>query len=78
MLKKRHPHILLAESHMSSVSYCESCRIVEIEIGATSLRVEENVLTLLRDLLRDAEKCLNIHRNRKEFLESALTDMQMH
>jgi len=63
---KKHPHILLAENHAGSVGYCESCHVVELEIGAISLRVDENTLALLGRLLRDADYRLNAYQNERQ------------
>ncbi|MDO9365841.1 MAG: hypothetical protein Q7T58_05840 [Methylotenera sp.] len=79
MSAKKHPHILLAENHAGTASYCDTCHMVELEIGAISLRVDENTLALLGRLLRDADYRLNVYQNeRQKFIQDLPSDLRFH
>lgn len=79
MTAKKHPHILLAESSAGTVGYCETCHVVELEIGAISLRIDENTLALLGRLLRDADYRLNVYQNEKhKFTQNLPADLLFH
>lgn len=79
MSAKKHPHILLAENQAGTVGYCETCHVVELEIGAISLRIDENTLALLGRLVRDADYRLNVYQNeRQKFKNDAPLDLMLH
>lgn len=65
MSAKEHPQILLSENQSGSVGYCESCQVVELEIGAISLRVDEQSLEMLSALLKNATYRLNVYKKEK-------------
>ncbi len=59
-------HILLAKNEAGGVSYCERCDVVELEIGAVSLRVNADDLHYVSQLLKDADLCLHYFRLDKD------------
>lgn len=78
-VKKQHPHILLAENQAGMASYCDTCHVIELEIGAFSLRVDETSLALLSELLRDANYCLNVYqKERQKFTQDTPADLMFH
>ncbi|CAG0992830.1 hypothetical protein MTYP_02376 [Methylophilaceae bacterium] len=46
--------IVLSGSDGCRVSYCEDCRVAEIEVGALSLRLEVHAFNTLADVLQEA------------------------
>ncbi|MGB2831746.1 MAG: hypothetical protein WBC07_02275 [Methylotenera sp.] len=77
--KKQHAHILLVENQAGIVGYCETCHVVELEISAISIRVDENTLALLGRLLKDADCRLNIYQNEKQkFMQATPADLMLH
>lgn len=51
--------IVLAGIHGCRVSYCEDCRVAEIEVGALSLRLEVQAFGNLTEVLREANAKLD-------------------
>lgn len=77
--KKPHIHILLAENQAGTVSFCDACKVIELEIGTISLRVDENTLALLGRMLRDADYRLNVYQNEKQkFTQDLPADLMFH
>jgi hypothetical protein len=54
--------IVLAGQEGCRVSYCEDCRVAEIEVGALSLRLEMNAFSNLSDILREASAKLAVYQ----------------
>lgn len=50
--------IVLAGMRGCRVSYCEDCRVAEIEVGALSLRLEVQAFGNLTEVLREANEKL--------------------
>ena len=67
--KNQHARLLLAKNTAGAIAFCEACDVVEMEIGAISLRVDAESLEALSLLLKDANSRLNYYR-----LESDSTD----
>ncbi len=49
---------ILAGAEGCRVTYCEDCRVTEIEIGAVSLRLEMQAFTSLSQMLQEAQSKL--------------------
>jgi hypothetical protein len=64
--KNQHARLLLAKNTAGAIAFCEACDVVEMEIGAISLRIDAESLEALSLLLKDANTRLNYYR-----LESA-------
>ncbi|HSI24199.1 MAG TPA: hypothetical protein VK952_01130 [Methylotenera sp.] len=64
--KNQHARLLLAKNTAGAIAFCEACDVVEMEIGAISLRIDAESLEALSQLLKDANTRLNYYR-----LESA-------
>ena len=57
--KNQHARLLLAKNTAGAIAFCETCDVVEMEIGAISLRVDAESLEALSLLLKDANSRLN-------------------
>lgn len=57
--------IYLSKNEGGVVIYCENCNVVELEIGAISMRIESASLPVLRRLLSDATTRLEMHKQEK-------------
>ena len=67
--KNQHTRILLAKNTAGAIAFCEACDVVEMEIGAISLRIDAESLEALSMLLKDADIRLSYYR-----LEQASTE----
>lgn len=60
--KNQHARILLAKNTAGAIAFCEACDVVEMEIGAISLRIDAESLEALSLLLKDANTRLHYYR----------------
>ena len=60
--KNQHTRILLAKNTAGAIAFCESCDVVEMEIGSISLRIDAESLKALSMLLKDADIRLSYYR----------------
>ena len=71
-----HMRILLAKNIAGSVAFCEACDVVEMVIGAISLRIDAESLESLSFLLKDADMRLNYYRLKKAITKQKQTHEQ--
>lgn len=57
--------VLLSRNGIGRIVFCEECRVVELEIGAISMRIEANALEAFKLLLVDATARLALHQQEK-------------
>jgi hypothetical protein len=81
--KNQHTRILLAKNTAGAIAYCEDCDVVEMEIGAISLRIDIESLEVLSVLLKDADIRLSYYRLEKASAEKMqaqkqAADLNMH
>ncbi len=77
--KNQHLRILLAKNASGSIAFCEACDVVELEIGAISMRIDAQSLEALRGLFRDADTRLSYYRSEKaSFEQSQTADLSFH
>ena len=77
--KNQHARILLAKNTSGSIAFCEACDVVEMEIGAISLRIDAESLEALSTLLKDADVRLSYYRLEKaSVMERQAADLSMH
>lgn len=77
--KNQHSRILLAKNESGSIAFCEGCDVVELEIGAISMRIDAQSLGTLRRLFKDADTRLNYYRLEKaSFEQSQTADLSFH
>ena len=67
--KNQHSRVLLAKNENGSIAYCEGCDVVELELGAVSVRVDAESLETLSGLFKDANIRLNYYRLEKANFE---------
>ena len=77
--KNQHARILLAKNISGSIAFCEACDVIEMEIGAISLRIDAESLEALSHLLKDADIRLNYYRLEKASMTQKPTaDLSFH
>ncbi|MDP1766375.1 MAG: hypothetical protein Q8K83_05680 [Methylotenera sp.] len=77
--KNQHSRILLSQNESGGIRFCEACEVVEMEIGAVSLRVDSLSLDSLSKLLNEAAKCLSLLKNEKaRFMQTTPTECNLH
>lgn len=77
--KNQHSRILLAKNESGSIAYCESCDVVELEVGAISMRVDAQSLGALNGLFKDADIRLSYYRLEKaSFEQRKMADSSFH
>ena len=72
--------ILLAKNAAGRIGFCENCDVVELEIGAISLRITAEDLHIVALLVKDADVRLVYYRLEKEYQsrEKPLNDCNVH
>jgi hypothetical protein len=63
---------LLAKNHAGRVGYCESCDVVELEIGPVSLRVVAADLPIISQLIKEADANMAHYRLEKDYEQRQL------
>lgn len=79
--KNQHSRILLAKSESGSIAFCEACDVVELEMGAISMRIDAQSLAVFSSLFKDADIRLNYYRLEKEqssFEQNPAADLSFH
>lgn len=77
--KSQHSRILLAKNENGSIAYCEGCDVVEVEMGAVSVRVDAQSLEALNGLFNDANIRLSYYRLEKaNFEQRQAADLNFH
>ena len=72
--------ILLAKNIAGRVGLCEECDVVELELGAMSLRITAEDLHFVALLIKDADVRLAYHRLAKDYkaLEPNINPCNVH
>jgi hypothetical protein len=52
--------VILAGAEGCRVTYCEDCRVAEVEIGAVSLRLEMQAFSSLSQMIQEAQSRLRV------------------
>lgn len=77
--KNQHSRILLAKNTAGSIAFCEACDVIEMEIGAISLRIDAESLEALSNLLKDADVRLSYYRLEKaSMVQQSAADLSFH
>lgn len=69
--------ILLSGQAGFRVHYCETHRTIELEIGAMSLRLDEDALELMSDALSDAVDRLHAVQSSKGSFEAFMRQLKI-
>ncbi len=79
MPKNQHVRLLLAKNTAGAIAFCEACDVVEMEIGAISLRIDAESLEALSLLLKDANTRLNYYRlENASIIQKQAVDLSVH
>jgi hypothetical protein len=70
--KNSHKRIVLNKNQSGQVEYCEICDVVELEIGAVSIRLHAQDLSLFSMLIQEAELRLRYYNMEKTRFESEM------
>lgn len=68
--KSEHRRILLNKNQSGLVEYCESCEVVEVEIGPVSIRLQAQDLELFGTLIQEAGTRLRYYNMEKARFEA--------
>lgn len=63
--KNQHSKILLSRNEGGAIAFCESCNVLELEIGAVSLRIDSLSLELLSQLMNEATASMKTYKQEK-------------
>lgn len=75
----QYSRILLAINASGSIAFCESCDVIELEIGSISMRIDAPSLEALSMLLKDADIRLSYYRLEKaSFNQTQTADIGFH
>jgi len=77
-LKNEHSRKLLSRNASGRIEFCEECNVVELEIGAFSIRLHAQDLAILNHLIREADFNLNFHQLEKAKTEASVASSGMH
>ena len=71
--------ILLSRNEGGAIAFCESCDLLELEIGAVSLRLDSLSLELLCQLMNEASASMKIYKQEKaKFTEAMQQNFGLH
>ncbi len=74
--KNTHKRILLSKNQSGQLEYCETCDVVEIEIGPVSVRLHAHDLELFSALVQEAQMHLGYYKSEKSQAEMRLLKME--
>ena len=77
-LKNEHSRKLLSKNASGRIEFCEECNVVELEIGAFSIRLHAQDLAILNQLIREADFNLNFYQLEKANTEPGMLSSGMH
>jgi ABC-type transporter Mla MlaB component len=63
--RNQHTRILLSRNEGGAIAFCESCDVLELEIGAVSLRIDSPSLELLCKLMNEAVVSMKTYKQEK-------------
>lgn len=76
--KNEHNRKQLSKNASGRIEFCEECNVVELEIGAFSIRLHAQDLSILNHLIREADFNLNFHQLEKARTEFGSLSNGMH
>lgn len=74
--KNAHKRVLLSKNPCGRIDYCEGCDVVELEMGPMSIRLHAKDLTILNELVQQAEASLHYYQNEKRVFETSLLNVE--
>lgn len=77
--RSQHSRILLSRNEGGAIAFCESCDVLELEIGAVSLRIDSPSLELLCKLMNEAVVSMKTYKQEKaKFTEVMQQNFGLH
>ena len=77
--RNQHSKILLSRNEGGAIAFCESCEVLELEIGAVSLRIDSLSLELLCQLMNEATASMKTYKQEKaKFTEAMQQNFGLH
>lgn len=70
--KNTHSRILLNKNTAGQIEFCEGCDVIELEVGAISLRLHAEDLRQFSALVQEAELRLRYYRIEKARFETEM------
>lgn len=70
--RNQHSKILLSRNEGGAIAFCESCDVLELEIGAVSLRIDSLSLELLGKLINEASASMKTYKQEKAKFTQAM------
>lgn len=68
----KHKRITLSQNACGQVAYCESCHVIEMALGAVSIRVHADDLAQLAMLLQQADARMEHYHREKAHVEDTM------
>lgn len=63
--RSQHSRILLSRNEGGAIAFCESCDVLELEIGAVTIRIDSHSLELLSKLMNEATASMKSYKQEK-------------
>ena len=63
--RNKQKKILLSRNEGGAIAFCESCDVLELEIGAVSLRIDSLSLELLCQVMNEATASMKTYKQAK-------------
>jgi ABC-type transporter Mla MlaB component len=70
--RSQHTRILLSRNEGGAIAFCESCDVLELEVGAVSLRIDSSSLELLSKLMHEATASMKTYKQEKARFTQAM------
>ncbi len=70
--KSQHSRMLLSKNEGGAITFCEDCDVLELEIGAVSLRIDSSSLELLNKLMNEATTSMKTYKQEKARFTQAM------
>ncbi len=70
--KSQHSRMLLSKNEGGAIIFCEDCDVLELEIGAVSLRIDSSSLELLNKLMNEATTSMKTYKQEKARFTQAM------
>ena len=70
--KSQHSRMLLSKNEGGAITFCEGCDVLELEIGAVSLRIDSSSLELLNKLMSEATTSMKTYKQEKARFTQAM------
>lgn len=76
--KNQHSKIILSENAGGAIAFCESCNVLELEVGPISLRIDTASLGLLSELINEAAVSMKTYKQERAIFRQAMQVFDLH